>query len=354
MYRLYRFQWFQHTFERIIDEDFGCSQYVSQTHLTADVSRDISTRIPNLDSRSLGYSSSLPTNVSSYVSPVPNTRSVALLYPSPQRRSPPSPQEIFLFLAMPTILAFLSLTPPFRLPPHTSSCTSFRSFRTAHLKQFHLHYPRTYPLVSLAQSPKLVKGSIVLTQQGTQLSLAQVTDIASSGDTIDILPLEEFVNNLYVPSKSSAPTYVPSTSVRKVNAEYVPSQQGWIVLQQDIDQAANYFTSRPADMRERVEVVDKPPEPLSEEALKRQLFPSPTKAQAFFGAALSLPLAATFYAGFTSVKQSYRTNSVDDEFLGGTFGRQIALYSTAGASLAIILVGCGLFLYALGKQEKKA
>lgn len=257
---------------------------------------------------------------------------------------------------MPTVSAFLTPIPPFPLSPplRTFLSTSFRPLRTACPNQYHFHYPRTHPIVSLTQSPQLTKGSIVLTQQGTQLSLAQVTDVASSGDTIDIQPLEEFVSDLYIPSKSSAPTYVPSTSVRKVNAEYVPSQQGWIVLQQDIDQAANYFTSRPADMRERVEVVDRLPEPLSEEALKRQLFPSPTKAQAFFGAALSLPLAAAFYTGYSSVKGSYRANPMGDDFLGGTLGRQIALYGTASASLAIIVVGCGLFLYALGKQDEEA
>lgn len=255
---------------------------------------------------------------------------------------------------MPTTPAFLIATPLLHTLPQLSLRTPLGSAPAPYRKRLHPRHTRASPPISLASPSKIEKGSIVLTQQSTQRSLAQVTGVASSGDTIDIQPLEEFVPNLYIPSKTASATYVSSTEVRKVNAEYVPSQQGWIVLEQDIDQAVNYFSSQPANIRERVEVVDKPPEPLSEEALKRQLFPRPTKTQAFLGAALSLPLAAAFYTGFTSVKESYRANPIEDEFLGSAVGRQIALFGTAGASLAFIVVGCGLFLYALGKQDETA
>lgn len=195
-------------------------------------------------------------------------------------------------------------------------------------------------------------GEIVAVQDGKRVSIARVTGVASSGDTVDVAILEEFVRELYVEGKGDR-TYASAESVRPVRAEYVSSQQGWIVLNQDLAAAQTYFDSRPADMRGRVVVEEAPRKELDPEALKKQGFPKPTREQAFLGAALSVPLSALFYAGFASARETYRANPGGEELMSGAFFRQVVMFTTFSAAVASLIIGCSLFLYALQTKDDK-
>lgn len=195
-------------------------------------------------------------------------------------------------------------------------------------------------------------GDIVAVQEGTRVSLARVTGVAASGDTVDIAVLEEFVRELYVEGKGDA-TYASAESVRPVRSEYVPSQRGWIVLNQDLDAAKTYFDSKPADMRGRVVVEEAPKRELDPEALKKQSFPRPTREQAFFGAAFSVPLAAILYAGFASAREAYRANPGGEELMSGPVFRQIVMFASFSGAVASLVVGCSLLLYALQYKDEK-
>lgn len=201
-------------------------------------------------------------------------------------------------------------------------------------------------------------GQVVAVQRGSakgrRPELAVVTGAASSGETVDVQPLEAYVDELYVESKSSA-TFEKAGDIRAVPSEYVPSQNGWIVLNQDIDQATNYFKSRPsqqstdASTSESV-VVTEDRQPLSEDALKRQFF-TPSRTQAFLAATLAVPLAAALYAAFSSARDLYQANPAGADFLHGDVFRSLVLFATAGGSLASLVVGSALFLYALSKTD---
>lgn len=201
--------------------------------------------------------------------------------------------------------------------------------------------------------PTVQVGSIVAAQEGARVTIARVTGVASSGDTVDIQPLEEFVRDLYVAGKA-APTYAPAASVRAVRAEFVPSQQGWIVLAQDVDVARTYFESRPAEMRGNVVVEDAPKKVITEEMLQKQRFPKPTRAQAWAGAAISAPLAALFYAGFASVREAYQANPAGEELMSGATSRQIIMFASFAGSVGSLVVGCSLFLYALQYKSEES
>lgn len=208
---------------------------------------------------------------------------------------------------------------------------------------------RTAPRAA-ERAPSVKVGDIVATQEGTRVTIARVTGVASSGDTVDIQPLEEFVRELYVPGKAAA-TYTAASSVRPVRAEYVPSQEGWIVLNQDVEDARTYFTSKPAGLRGKVQVEDAPKKEITEEMLKSQRFLKPTRTQAWFGAALSLPLAALLYAGFASAREAYQANPGGEELMSGAVFRQIVMFASFSGSVASLVVGCSLFLYALQYKE---
>lgn len=89
-----------------------------------------------------------------------------------------------------------------------------------------------------------------------------------------------------------------------------------------------------------------PPKELSEEALKKQGFLRPTKAQAFIGAALSVPLSALAYSVFAAERASF--GGVGEP---GAL-QDVALVGGAAVSLLSVVVGCALFLYAVNYTDK--
>lgn len=202
------------------------------------------------------------------------------------------------------------------------------------------------------------EGQVVAVQRGKSESakkrrpeLAVVTGAASSGETVDVKPLKAFVKELYV-TASDETTFEKAGDIRVVPSEYVESQDGWIVLDQDVDAAANYFKSRSVSSNDATEsvVVESERVSLSEEAKQRQVF-RPSKQQAFVAAALSLPLAAGLYAAFASAREMYESSPVGTEFVNGSFFRALVLFATAGGSVASLVVGSALFLYASSKKD---
>lgn len=203
-------------------------------------------------------------------------------------------------------------------------------------------------------SKEVVKvGQVVAIERGRgRVDLARVTGMSSSGDTVDLVLLEEFVKEMYVQSKSPS-TYEAIENVRPIISEYVPSQQGWIVLNQDLKTVKNYFEQRELeDVKERTVVIEAAPkEQLDEAALKRQFF-QPSKTQAFYGAALSIPVSALCYSAFASSRKVYEANPAGEELLSGDVFRKLVLFSTGAGSVAALVIGCALFLYALSKSDE--
>lgn len=213
---------------------------------------------------------------------------------------------------------------------------------------------RRAAIAASGSAPATVRvGSIVAAQEGALVTIARVTGVAASGDTVDIQPLEEFVRELYVPGKAR-PTYAAAASVRPVRAEYVPSQGGWIVLAQDVAAARTYFESRPLEMRGKVVVEEAPKKVLTEEMLQKQRFPRPTRAQAWVGAAISAPLAALLYAGFASAREAYRANPAGEELMSGAAFRQIVMFVSFAGSVGSLVIGCSLLLYALQYKPEES
>lgn len=213
---------------------------------------------------------------------------------------------------------------------------------------------------SSSEGKSVIKvGQVVAVQRGSSESarksrpeLAVVTGAASSGETVDVKPLKAFVKELYVASSDES-TFEKAGDIRVVPSEYVATQDGWIVLDQDLDAAANYFDSRFSssnnDATESV-VVETDRTPLSEDAKKRQVF-RPSKQQAYLASALSLPLAAGLYSAFSSAREMYESSPVGTEFVNGSFFRTLVLFVTAGGSVASLIVGSALFLYASSKKD---
>ena len=232
---------------------------------------------------------------------------------------------------------------------HTFICATPRkssspTFRTRGNRRAH---------VSATASKQIVQtGQVVAVERGRGIvDLARVTGVSSSGDTVDIVLLEEFVKEMYVQSKQP-PTYEPVENVRPVVHEYVPSQQGWIVLNQDLQTVKDYFDVRASEqMTERsVVVTEAPRKELDQSALERQYF-RPTKAQAFWGAVSSLPLSALCYSAFASARQSYAVNPAGDDLLSGQIFRKLVLFTSGAASAGALIVGCSLLLYGFSKTD---
>lgn len=197
----------------------------------------------------------------------------------------------------------------------------------------------------------MVTGQVVAVERGRGIvDIARVTGVSSSGDTVDLAILQQFVKELYIAS-DKPPTYEPVSNIRPIIYEYVPAQSAWIVLDQDLLEVTNYFQARQLeDAKEQSVVVTKAPRAkLSEDALKRQFF-RPSKAQAFVAAALSLPLAAAFYAAFSTVRQTYDLASGGEQMTADTF-RSIILFVLAASSAGSLVVGSALFLYAVSKGD---
>lgn len=161
------------------------------------------------------------------------------------------------------------------------------------------------------------------------------------------------MRELYVEGKAEE-TYARAELVRPVRAEYIPSQQGWIVLNDDLQPVKNYFNIRETsfDKAERTVVIPADKPELSPEALQKQLFPKPTKGQAFAGAALSLPVAAAFYATFGAARDAYLANPAGEELLSGEVFRNAVLFTTFGAAVSTLLVGAYLLVYALSGSDE--
>lgn len=198
----------------------------------------------------------------------------------------------------------------------------------------------------------LNEGDIVAVwrRSANKCDLARVTGGVSSGQTVDVIPLKPFVNELYVDA-NSGPTYESASDVRLVRSEYVPSQDGWIVLDVDLESASEYFALRPADLA-RAEVtvnpsVEKEETPqLSADAIQRQFF-RPTRSQAYTAAALSVPLAGILYAAYGKARTVYEAAPGGDDLLHGEQFRALVQFAAAGGAILTLIVGSGLFLYAL-------
>lgn len=191
-------------------------------------------------------------------------------------------------------------------------------------------------------------GDVVAVERGQGIvEVARVTGVDSSGSTVDIIPLEPFVSELYVEGKS-APTYEYTKNVRKIVSEYVPSQNGWIVLDADLSTVRNEFaTARLEHKEETVDVLEAPRRELPPEALLPQPFPKPTRTQAFIGAALTVPVASLAYTSFAGARSAYLANPVPEDFATSAAFRQVVLFLSASATIGSLLVGGALLFYAL-------
>lgn len=201
----------------------------------------------------------------------------------------------------------------------------------------------------LSNRDTLNEGDIVAIWRGSgnKCDLARVTGGFSSGQTVDIMPLKPFVEELYVDA-NSGPSYESASNVRLVRSEYVPSQNGWIVLDNDLQSATEYFALRPANLG-AAEITVKPNEEsrqLSPEATQRQFF-RPTRSQAYLAAALSLPLAGLLYAAYGKARTAYEAAPAGGDLLHGEQFRALVQSLGAGGAVLTLVVGSGLFLYAL-------
>lgn len=202
--------------------------------------------------------------------------------------------------------------------------------------------------------PVIQVGEIVAVRRGSSARpvIARVTGAAASGETVDLQLLEAFVKELYVDSKEP-PTFEKASDIKKIRHEFVPSQNGWIVLDQDLEEATQHFANRPLDLsiKSSVIVEDEPKEPLSDSALKRQFF-QPTIGQAFFGGVLCFPLSAILFSAFASARDTYAANPAGGDMLNAQFFRSFVLVVSGGGSVASIFVGCALLLYAQRKSKQ--
>lgn len=193
---------------------------------------------------------------------------------------------------------------------------------------------------------------------GGKISIAKVTGVDGTGKTADILLLDQFVKELYVESEKAVSSYERVEKLRKVKAEWIPEQEGWIVLDVDRDACKKALDDVAIARMSGIDVpevvvreADK--RKLGPEALERQGFPMPSKRQAFIGAALSVPLATVLYAGYYNVKQSYLNVPLGDEAQNTATLRQ-AMLNLTGASAAIaLLVGISLLLLGLSSTLDK-
>lgn len=239
---------------------------------------------------------------------------------------------------------------------HSLTCARGVAARAARRSRLNV----TPRLCAAEKLTELKVGEIVAVQRRATTArpeLYRVTGCSSSGDTVDVEPLEEYVRELYIPSSKPA-SYERASCVRAVPAEYVESQGGWIILDSDLQQAKSYFDSyytipatdgKAASQTERV-AVKKEERKLTDDQIKRQVF-TLSKQQALFAAVLALPVAAAFYAGFVKLRDVYQATEFNGELLGPNAFKTAALALTFGASVSSLVVGSGLFLYALNKKN---
>lgn len=190
-------------------------------------------------------------------------------------------------------------------------------------------------------------GSVVAVKRGSVVELAQVTGVSSNGATADLTLLTAFIPELYVPN--SEETYEKVADIRQIRSEYVASQNGWIVLDEDLQQAKNYFETRV--LTPVVEITPQPKREIDPEALEPQFFPRPTKLQAFVGSALCLPLSVACYYAFINARAVYDANPSGEQLMSGAVFRQIVLFSTGAGSVGAVVIAIGLLLYALVEAE---
>jgi hypothetical protein len=180
---------------------------------------------------------------------------------------------------------------------------------------------------------------------------ALVTGVAADGRSVDLSPLREFVRELYVADDRARETYARSEDVCAVKAEYVARQDGWVVLDVDVEAARVAFAAADSGGGGGVvvEAVAAPARaPLDEDALRRDRgfgFTRPTRGQAVVGGLACAPLAGLFYAGWTGAKDGLG----DGEAVAG-FGRLILAAGGVGTGGCLVL-GAALLLYAASLRE---
>lgn len=193
----------------------------------------------------------------------------------------------------------------------------------------------------------LTEGDVVAVMRGSGAAKAElglVIGTDSSGRNVDFAPLRVYVPELYVRADAEK-DFIRADKVRRVPATWVPQQSGWIVLDADVADAQADIVAAPASLKATVvEVRDAPPRPPLGDLPPRPAF-RPTRAQAFAGAALSIPISAIAYAVFVGERKAF----VDVE---GAL-QDVALVGAAAASVLSLIVGGALFLYAVNLPKDK-
>ena len=242
----------------------------------------------------------------------------------------------------------------FSLSSGSSTCFTPSRHRLPHRNIPCTVLQRTFPKCGIAPRTILVGDVVAISRnEGVNVNIGRVTSVYSSGETVDIEPLREFVRELYVSGDETS--YERVEHIRKVESVFVSSQNGWIVLDVDVEKARGEFRAEKKETQQKSEVVVKeaPRKQLSEEALKRQFFPRPTKGQALTGAALSVPVAAVAYAYFVKARELFAGDTIQDGLKDVFAVRTALLLGSAAAVLGSLVVGCALFLYAVGGEADR-
>lgn len=206
------------------------------------------------------------------------------------------------------------------------------------------------PSMSMRKTPVVV-GGVVAVRAGSQIDICRVTDVAGGGGSVDVVPLKEFVRELYVTDPDARATYARADDVWTVKAEWVASQDGWIVLDADVETARAEF--RAADLAAAapavvVEAGKMGRRELGEEALKRDRgfgFRAPTRGEAAWGAALCLPIAAACYSAYAGARGAFESGT-------GAGLEGAVLFGAGAGSVGSLVVGGALAIYAaVGAKE---
>lgn len=189
-------------------------------------------------------------------------------------------------------------------------------------------------------------GTIVAVREGARVSVARVAGAAADGRTVDLAPLKEFVRELYVADRDGRDTYARAADVREVRSEYSASQDGWIVLDADVDAAAAVFKARATGDGSESVVVEEARRAAAA-AVPRERgfgFPRPTRAQAIAGAVACAPLSAFFFRGWAGARGGLGE--------GEGFGRAV-LSAGAVGTVGCAVLGLALLAYAATYAENE-
>eukprot|EP00184_Porphyridium_aerugineum_P001852 CAMPEP_0184698548 /NCGR_PEP_ID=MMETSP0313-20130426/5139_1 /TAXON_ID=2792 /ORGANISM="Porphyridium aerugineum, Strain SAG 1380-2" /LENGTH=218 /DNA_ID=CAMNT_0027157511 /DNA_START=362 /DNA_END=1018 /DNA_ORIENTATION=- len=204
----------------------------------------------------------------------------------------------------------------------------------------------------------LKKGDMVLVQLPFDVKVAKVTSVDSNGVSADIQIYTQTGSDTYEIDRKAKETFERVKKMIPVKFTPIESSAAVVRIRTDDLEAAKLILKTRGGVS-RGEQNEQLKFAVTQTTGGGMM--TPTRSQALFGAALSIPLAAYFYATYNSINMAYLSNDLANSDAAASLSaqeissRQLFLSLWLGSSVLTLFAGASLLVWAWlrGSDETK-